>query len=164
MCVTRSCQMRPSRCRAGCTFWPGRTEDQERPAHMATRNRYIHCNESLQVSSLLVCGVPRHWQGDVGFHAGRQLPACFERQLRRIQPANRSGPGRMCCSNNAEALVADTPPIRHARWRLLQSGHPVRTGPGLLFRVPLQILTIYLQRLGAYNSDTPRHGPQKEMV
>jgi len=48
-------QMRP--CRAGCTFWPGRTEDQERPAHMATHNRHINCNESLQAASL--CGVPR---------------------------------------------------------------------------------------------------------
>ena len=47
-------------------------------------------------------------RGDVGFHAGRQLPACLARQLCRIRPANRSGPGRICCFNNAEALVADT--------------------------------------------------------
>ena len=74
MCATLLCQMHPGRAR--CTFWPGRSKDQERPAHMAMPPRsYLQRIASTRVSA----SPPSHRC------AGFRLP----RRLRRRPPLRR---------------------------------------------------------------------------
>ena len=104
MCATLLCQMHPGRAR--CTFWPGRSKDQERPAHMAMPPRsYLQRIASTRVSAspplrivalgsvcravcvVVLLFVACTWRATFSRGVARRHVACIRKSFNRLWPA-----------------------------------------------------------------------------